>query len=566
LRSKRDGPVQDAEREVLALQVPSRMTVREQVSRLSPARFDSRPRCQPLQTITVVWAIARERIAQAIVWDANVPHLGMQTPVQQPAIQHGAPADAGADSDIDKIGESARRAPAMFRQGRGVHVGIERDRHTQGPADCPGKIAVPPTGFRRRRNVAEGGRFPVRIDGPERCDSDGRDLWASLKELDSARDSFIGLGGGKLGRLDVGGPGSHGTNKLGSSGFDSSETWHGSSVSANLRRESQPATIKATIMKSSVFPRVFAISGLAAFASVVALAQQPGTPAPPKPATGTPGTAAPFTPAVTTPAPQSNVAPDAVVLTIGERKITRAEFDRLLAAVAPNAATPAEKKKIAERFGELETFAAEARKRKLDDDPEIKEIISIQVDNVLAGTLNKKVSDETQLTDLDIRAYYNSHKDEFEEAQGSHILIRFKGSRVPLKPNEKDLTEPEALAKAQEIRAKIVAGGDFAALAKAESDDTGSASQGGDLKTFKHGQMVKPFDEAAFALPVGQVSEPVRTDFGYHIIKITSRTSKTFEEAKPEIEKKIKPTLTKLAMDKIKAQTTVTLNEDFFGK
>jgi parvulin-like peptidyl-prolyl isomerase len=78
--------------------------------------------------------------------------------------------------------------------------------------------------------------------------------------------------------------------------------------------------------------------------------------------------------------------------------------------------------------------------------------------------------------------------------------------------------------------------------------------------------MVKPFDEAAFALPVGQVSEPVRTDFGYHIIKITSRTSKTFEEAKPEIEKKIKPTLTKLAMDKIKAQTTVTLNEDFFGK
>ncbi|HTC34791.1 MAG TPA: peptidylprolyl isomerase [Bryobacteraceae bacterium] len=319
-------------------------------------------------------------------------------------------------------------------------------------------------------------------------------------------------------------------------------------------------------MKSSVFPRVFAISGLAAFASVVALAQQPGTPAPPKPATGTPGTAAPFTPAVTAPAPQSNVAPDAVVLTIGERKITRAEFDRLLAAVAPNAATPAEKKKIAERFGELETFAAEARKRKLDDDPEIKEIISIQVDNVLAGTLNKKVSDETQLTDLDIRAYYNSHKDEFEEAQGSHILIRFKGSRVPLKPNEKDLTEPEALAKAQEIRAKIVAGGDFAALAKAESDDTGSASQGGDLKTFKHGQMVKPFDEAAFALPVGQVSEPVRTDFGYHIIKITSRTSKTFEEAKPEIEKKIKPTLTKLAMDKIKAQTTVTLNEDFFGK
>lgn len=318
-------------------------------------------------------------------------------------------------------------------------------------------------------------------------------------------------------------------------------------------------------MKFPVFTRVFAISGLAALASVVALAQQPGTPAP-KPAAGTPGTAAPFTPAVTITAPVSNVAPDAVVLTIGARKITRAQFERLLAAVAPTANSPADKRKIAERYGELETFAQEARSRKLDEDPEIKEIISIQVDNVLASTLNKKVGEETQLTDLDLRAYYDAHKDEFEEAQGSHILIRFKGSRVPLKPNEKDLTDPEALAKAQEIRAKIVAGGDFAALAKAESDDTGSATKGGELGTFRHGQMVKPFDEAAFSLPVGQVSEPVRTDFGYHIIKITSRTSKTFEEAKPEIEKKIKPTLTKMAMDKIKAQTPVTLNEEFFGK
>ncbi len=315
-------------------------------------------------------------------------------------------------------------------------------------------------------------------------------------------------------------------------------------------------------MKFSVFPRVFAISGLAAFSSVVALAQQPGTPAPPKPA-------ASATPSISITAPVSNVAPDAVVLTIGARKITRAQFDELLAALAQNgrpAVTPADKRKVAEQYGELEALAQEARSRKLDESPEIKEMMSIQMDNVLASSLAKKIAEETQLTDPDLRAYYDAHKNEFEEAQGSHILIRFRGSRVPLKPNEKDLTEPEALAKAQEIRGKIVAGGDFAALAKAESDDAGSATKGGELGAFRHGQMVKPFDEAAFSLPVGQVSEPVRTDFGYHIIKITSRTSKTFDEAKPEIEKKIKPTLAKAAMEKIKAQTPVTLNEDFFGK
>ena len=149
-------------------------------------------------------------------------------------------------------------------------------------------------------------------------------------------------------------------------------------------------------------------------------------------------------------------------------------------------------------------------------------MMAIQGDSYLANALAKRISDDTHFTELDLRSYYDSHKSEFEEAQGGHILIRFKGSSVPLKPNEKDLTPEEALAKAQEIRKQILAGGDFATIAKAESDDTGTEAKGGDLGTFKHGQMVAPIDQAAFALAVGQVSEPVRTNFGYHLIKITS--------------------------------------------
>jgi parvulin-like peptidyl-prolyl isomerase len=276
--------------------------------------------------------------------------------------------------------------------------------------------------------------------------------------------------------------------------------------------------------------------------------------------------AAPATPAV---APASTVPPDTVVLTIGERTITRVQFELLLASLAQNgraASTPAEKRKVAEQYGDLEMMAQEARKRMLDQSPEAKQMIAVQADNVLANLLAKKINEQVQFTDLDLRAYYDAHKDDFEEAKGSHILIRFKGSKVPLKTNEKDLTEPEALAKAQEIRGKIQAGADFATLAKAESDDAGSAVKGGDLGTFRHKQMVGPFDEAAFTLPVGQVSEPVRTDFGYHIIKISSRTSKTFEEAKPEIEKQLKPKIVKDAMEKIKAQTPVTLNDEYFVK
>lgn len=322
-------------------------------------------------------------------------------------------------------------------------------------------------------------------------------------------------------------------------------------------------------MKFSEFPRVFTLSGLAAVAVTVALSQQlpPLGPAPKPP--GSVVDIAPAPPAAPAAAPASTVAPDAVVLTIGEQKLTRAQFELLLAAIAQNghpAATPAEKRKVAEQYGELETMAREARKRMLDQSPETKQMLAVQTDSYLANMLAKKITEGLQFTDLDLRAYYDAHKDDFEEAKGSHILIRFKGSTVPLKPGAKDLTEPEALAKAQDIRGKIVAGADFATLAKAESDDAGSAAKGGELGTFKHKQMVAPFDQAAFTLPIGEVSEPVKTQFGYHIIKISSRGSKTFEDAKPELEKQLKPKLAREALERIKTQTPVTLNDEYFGK
>jgi parvulin-like peptidyl-prolyl isomerase len=258
-----------------------------------------------------------------------------------------------------------------------------------------------------------------------------------------------------------------------------------------------------------------------------------------------------------------------VVLTIGNLQMTRAQFEVLLSALASNgrpATSPAAKRQVAEQYAELETMAQEARQRKLDESAEVKQMMAIQGDSFLANALAKKISDDTHFTELDLRSYYDSHKNEFEEAQGGHILIRFKGSSVPLKPGQKDLTDEEALAKAKDIRAKILAGADFATLAKAESDDTGSGAKGGDLGTFKHGQMVAAFDQAAFSLPVGQVSEPVKSQFGYHIIKITSRNSRSFDDAKAQIEKELKPKLAKETLEQLKAHTPVALNDAYFGK
>ena len=77
-------------------------------------------------------------------------------------------------------------------------------------------------------------------------------------------------------------------------------------------------------------------------------------------------------------------------------------------------------------------------------------------------------------------------------------------------PGQKDLTEEEALAKAQEIRQKIVEGADFAAIARVDSDDMGSSAKGGDLGIRRHGQTVPSFEEALFALKDGELSQPVK--------------------------------------------------------
>jgi hypothetical protein len=306
-------------------------------------------------------------------------------------------------------------------------------------------------------------------------------------------------------------------------------------------------------MRFSAFARVLVVSGLV----VAAMAQQPAPATPPAP------TLSPVTP----PAPEANVAPDSVVLTIGSQTLTRAQFDLLLAAIGRTGVPAAQKRQIAEQYAEMETLAQEARKRKLDEtaNPEVKELMALQTDGALANGLQKQIGDDTHFSELDIRSYYDTHKGEFEEAKASHILIRFKGSSVPLKPNQKDLTPDEALAKAQDLRKQILAGADFATIAKAESDDPGSGAKGGELGSFGRGRMVPPFDQAVFSLPVGEVSEPVKTPFGYHIIKVTSRTAKTFEEAKPQIEKELKPKMAKEAVDQIKAHTAITLNDAYFG-
>jgi parvulin-like peptidyl-prolyl isomerase len=126
-----------------------------------------------------------------------------------------------------------------------------------------------------------------------------------------------------------------------------------------------------------------------------------------------------------------------------------------------------------------------------------------------------------------------------EEVRAQHILIRIvepqptptplpAGQPTPTpdpnaQPTPVPVSADEALARITEIKKQLDAGADFATLAKQYSEDTGTKDQGGELGWFGRGQMVKEFEDAAFALQPGQVSDPVKTQFGYHLIKVEER-------------------------------------------
>ncbi|MBI5554542.1 MAG: peptidylprolyl isomerase [Elusimicrobia bacterium] len=136
--------------------------------------------------------------------------------------------------------------------------------------------------------------------------------------------------------------------------------------------------------------------------------------------------------------------------------------------------------------------------------------------------IDKEIKGKATLpNEAEVQKYYEEHQKELkqdEQARARHILIRVD-EKADLK------TQSAALKKTQEIQAKVKKGEDFAALAKEFSEDPGSKENGGDLGFFTKETMVPEFSKVAFALKPGQVSDLVKTSFGYHLIKV--------EETKP---------------------------------
>lgn len=238
----------------------------------------------------------------------------------------------------------------------------------------------------------------------------------------------------------------------------------------------------------------------------------------------------------TTPA----IAEDHLLLETKKVHITSADFEASLDRIpeenrAEVLASRARIGKLLENLVINKTMASQAREAGIDRDPALKMQMELAADTVLAQAYVNRQIKELKLPNFETRAkeLYRLDIEKYTipaRVHASHILVETKNR-----------SQEEALKRIQDIRAQALGGKLFGTLAQEYSDDPSAANNKGDLGFFEPGRMVKPFSDAAFAMTKpGEISEPVLTIFGYHIIQFHEKQpkqTKQFEEVRREINK-----------------------------
>lgn len=214
------------------------------------------------------------------------------------------------------------------------------------------------------------------------------------------------------------------------------------------------------------------------------------------------------------------------------------------------------KKFLDDMIGEI-IFVQEALKNRLDQNKDVRDLVAEARNKILISKLiEEKVEKRAVVTDDQIQQFYEQHRDQFvipEKMRASHIMVSSEG-------------------KAKEILKRLKSGEDFAELARNESQDA-SKDNGGDIGYFTKGQMIPEFEEACFKLQVGELSEPVKTKLGYHIVRVTDRINAQAEDLsvvkqniKEELLKVIKRNEFDKLVENLKKNSNIQINEKLLNE
>jgi peptidyl-prolyl cis-trans isomerase C len=228
-----------------------------------------------------------------------------------------------------------------------------------------------------------------------------------------------------------------------------------------------------------------------------------------------------------------------ILARIGNKTITKADFEARISVLPPQYQQALKDEKAKKDFFEMviqaHLFALAAKDEKLDKDAKVAMQIEDMTNGILAQEfVRRKLSKIEKITDEQIKQYYDENKDKLinpPTVRVQHILIKLAEGA---KPEE----TAAALAKAEKLRKDLEGGADFGKLAEQYSDDPETKVNGGDLGYFTQQQMVPEFSEPVFKMKPGEISQPIKSPFGFHIVKVNDKT-----EGKPMDLKEATPTI-----------------------
>jgi len=246
------------------------------------------------------------------------------------------------------------------------------------------------------------------------------------------------------------------------------------------------------------------------------------------------------------------------VARVGDEVITRGDLGQILSQIPvqyrSRYSSAQGMKELVDRLIDMKMLAWEARKQGLNERPDMKMKLNNMIDQVLAHELENEIKKNLKIGEQDIETYYKEHQDSYNnpvKVKASHILVESKD-------------------EAESILQALRGGADFAELAK-EKSKCPSAAKGGDLGWFEKGKMDPAFEKAAFDLKKGELSDVVKSSFGYHLIKmenIRPARTKTLDQARKSIERTLERDLLETQVSDLKTrirnEITVEVNEEYF--
>ncbi|MEA3454517.1 MAG: peptidyl-prolyl cis-trans isomerase [Candidatus Caldatribacteriota bacterium] len=250
---------------------------------------------------------------------------------------------------------------------------------------------------------------------------------------------------------------------------------------------------------------------------------------------------------------ETNLPPETILASFGGQTITLGEFNQLWEQVPEEYKLQLDKSMVLDQMISEALLIQEAKTKKLEEDEKVAEQIKKMTEQILVQALiQKDILDKVQVNDEEVEKYYETNKDNFTEKEQAHLF------NILVKTEE----------EAQDILKQLNAGEDFSEIAKTKSTGP-SATQGGDMGFISKGAIIPEIDKAVFALEIGELTDIIKSDYGFHILKVTEKkpeSTKSLEEAKEDIIQTLLPEKQKKAfenfLEELKGKTEIEINED----